>query len=275
MRFEVTPEEAQPPALAMIKYFKRQRMNIKVERPAWPDAPYRTTMVAEKGGRHVLVEAQGIPSYSHSLKELVAWLAVRRHYAEVYIVTADEGMLQASTLREMKQDGVGLYVVSGNGEIVEERRARNAALVVTPDPTLKYGRLRVPVQIAVQKFNETNRKDGLRDMCDIVEGLTEQVGCAACRKGWLKMPEANFQAKDWASKINELSRPEAYATSRVPLFNATFKNDLHSFRGARNLLDHPARSLREDKKRQRQFAERMMQGPRLVSELISLERKVK
>jgi len=273
MRFEVTPDEAQHPARAMIKHFKKQRMKVKVEKPAWLTAPYRTTLVAEKSGRHVLVEAQGALSYGRSLKDLASWLAVNRHYAELYIATTSESVLQAGVLQEMKTDGVGLIVVNDEGVITEHLRARNPALVVTPEPTLNFGPSKAEVQATIRKFNETDRKDGLRDMCEIVERLTEEVGVAACRKGWLKIPEADFKAKDWASQINELARKEAYNSSHGPFISASLKDDLHSFRGARNLIDHKARSRREDTRRQRQFAERMMQGPRLVAELVPLKRK--
>ena len=105
--------------------------------------------------------------------------------------------------------------------------------------------------------------------------LTEEVGLAACRKGWLKMPEPDFKAKDWAGQINELARKEAYNSPRSPLISANLKDDLHSFRNARNLVDHKVQSRREDTKRQKQFAERMMQGARLVAELVSIKRKIK
>lgn len=275
MRFEVTPAEAQLPAVAMIKHFKKHGMKVRVEKPAWPTAPYRTTLVAEKAGRHVLVEAQGTLNYGRSLKELVAWLATNRHHAELFIATTDEAILQAGVLQAMKLDGVGLFVVNDETVVTEQQRARNPALVITPDPTLKFGRLRAEVQAAVHKFNETDRKDGLRDTCEIVERLTEEVGVAACRKSWLKMPEAEFRAKDWASQINELARKEIYNSPHVPVISATLKDDMHSFRGARNLIDHKVRSRMEDTKRQRQFAERMMQGPRLVAELLSIKRKIK
>lgn len=275
MRFEVTPEEARAAAVVIHKHFKKQRMRVKVEKPAWPTAPYRTTLVAEKAGRHVLVEAQGTLSYGRSLKDLVVWLGANRHYAEVYVATTDEAVLQAGVLREMKADGVGLFVVSDGGVVTEQHRARNPALVVTPDPTLKFGPSKAEVQAAVRKFNETDRKDGLRDMCEVVERLTDEVGAAACRKGWLNIPEASFKAKDWASQINELARREAYNPPRGPVISQNLKDDMHSFRGARNLVDHKVRSRREDSKRQRQFAERMMQGPRLVAELVSIKRKIR
>ena len=84
-----------------------------------------------------------------------------------------------------------------------------------------------------------------------------------------------FRSKDWASQINELARGEAYNDSYLPIVKPTFKDDLHSFRGARNLVDHKVRSALEEKNRQKQFADRMMQGPRLVADLIALRRKIR
>jgi hypothetical protein len=130
------------------------------------------------------------------------------------------------------------------------------------------------VSAAIHKFNEIDRKDGLRDMCEIVERLTEELGVTACRKGHLKIPESPFRAKDWSDQINELANGNAYHPPHTPIIGTLLKNDMHSFRGARNLIDHKVRSLKEDMKRQKQFAERMMQGPRLAAELISLKRRI-
>ena len=275
MKFEVTPDEARRPAAAMIKYFKKQKMKLRVEKAAWPEAPYRTTLVAEKAGRHILVETQGTLSYSRSLKDLVVWVAANRWYAEIYVATTTEAVLQAGVLQEMKADGVGLFVVDEDGLVNEYERARNPALVINPDPTLRFGTIKGEVQAAVKKFNETDRKDGLRDMCELVERLTEEVGVAACRKGWLRTPESDFTSKDWSSQINELARKDAHHPNKGPVIGPALKDDMHSFRGARNLVDHKVRSRHEDAKRQKQFAERMMQGPRLVAELLSLKRKLK
>lgn len=275
MKFEVTPDEAQRPALAVIKHFRKQRMEVSIERAAWADAPYRTTVAGIRRGLHILVEVQGVLSYGRVLKELVAWLAVNRHYSQFYVATMSDAVLQAGVLEEMKNDGVGLLIVSEEGIVSEHQKARNPALVITPDPTLKYGGCKIEVNAAVHKFNETNRKDGLGDMCDLVERLTEQVGVAACKKGFLKIPEVQFREKDWASQINELARPEAYYSGHTPIVSAVLRDDLHSFRNARNLVKHPASTRREDAKREKQFAERMMQGPRLVAELVSLKRKIR
>ncbi|MGH7249966.1 MAG: hypothetical protein ACREGC_03245, partial [Minisyncoccia bacterium] len=111
--------------------------------------------------------------------------------------------------------------------------------------------------------------------CEVVERETEELALRAVRKGWLTMNEAAIKGKDWSSQIDTLASPNACTAGRAPIVSTTFKNDLHSFRGARNLVDHKVRGKRDDANRQKQFAERMMQGPRLVAELISLKRRVK
>src|SRR5437016_5059398 len=114
-------------------------MQVRIERAPWPDAPFRTTIVASKTGLSILVEAQGTLNYGRVLKDLVSWVSTRRHYAEVYIATPSDAVAQAGLLAEMKTDGVGLLVVDDNGSVSEQHRARNPALVITPEPTLKYG----------------------------------------------------------------------------------------------------------------------------------------
>jgi len=274
MKFEITPEEAQPLAVAIIKHYKQLKMKVRIEEAAIDDAPYRTTIVAEKAGRQILVEVQSVLGYGRSQKDLATWLAARRSYAEFYIGTGAEAVLTVGALHEMVTDGVGLLIID-NGAVSEYQRARNPALVVTPDPTLKLGALKAQVGAAVKKFNHDDRRDGLRDMCLIVEGLTTFVGVTACKRGRLKIPEAEFRKKDWSSQINELARPEAYNSPYKPIVRPALKDDLHSFRGARNLVDHPATSRSQSKLTQMQFAERMMQGPRLVAELLSLKRNIR
>jgi hypothetical protein len=275
MKFILTPEEAQGAALAVATYLRNLGMKIKCEVQAWPGAPYRTTLVATKSEFHLLIEAQGTLSYGKALKELTTWLAANRHYAEFYLTTTSEAVLQAGMLAEMKKGGVGLFVIDDHGQVSEPQRARNPALVVTPDPTLRFGECKQEIANAVKKFNDVDRKDGLRDMCETVERKTEELAIRAVRKGWLVLNEQAILDKDWSSQIDTLASKHAYNVGKDPIVTPTFKNDLHSFRGARNLVDHMVRGKRDDANRQKQFAERMMQGPRLVAELMSLQRKVR
>jgi hypothetical protein len=179
MQFELTPDEARPAARAIIKHLKKRKMKVLVERPAWEGAPYRTTVVAERAGLKILIEAQGVLAYGRSLQDFAAWLAANRRYAEFSIATTSEATIEVGVSHQMKKHGVGLLIVHEDGSVEEHHRPQNPALVVTPDPTLSLGTSKAEVIAAVRKFNETDRKDGLRDMCEIVERLTEELGVTA------------------------------------------------------------------------------------------------
>ncbi len=275
MKFVFTPDEAQIVASAVARHYRQRQMRVRIEVAAWPGAPYRTTLVAMKSGLRVLVEAQGTLSFTNPLKDFAAWLASQRFYAELYLATSTEAAAPVGQLEDLRKQGVGLLVVDDSGRVSITQRAMNPALIVTPDPTLQYGGRQQDVLAAVKKFNEVDRRDGLRDMCDIVEEETEKLAIRAARRRTVKMVETAVRKMDWSSQIDALASPNTYNAGHVPVVSPNFKNDLHSFRGARNLVDHPAGGRRADRARQRQYAERMMQGPRLVSELVALRRSIR
>jgi len=275
VEFVFTPGEAQIVALAVARHYRQRQMAVRTEVAAWPGAPYRTTLVAARSGLQVLVEAQGAPTFTNPLKDFATWLASQRFYAEFYLATAAEAVAPIRLLEDLREHGVGLLVVDDRGRVSVTQKAMNPALIVMPDPTLRYGERKQDVLAAVQKFNEVDRRDGLRDMCDIVEEETEKLAVRAARRGRLRMGEIAVRTMDWSDQINALASTNAYNTSHAPLVNLGFKNDLHSFRGARNLVDHPTGGRRADRARQRQYAERMVQGPRLVAELTSLRRSIR
>jgi hypothetical protein len=273
LEFVFTPEEAHAVAEAVSRWFRQRRFRYELEAQLSKDAPYRTTFVT-RTPLPKLVEAQGTFSYHRAIAGLAAWLMARRVYAELYIAVDAEATISGHALEQMKVDGVGLLLVIPDGTIVESHPARTPALHVTPDPTLRYGDCTAEVAAAITKFNTVNRKDGLRDMCELVERETAKLAAAAARKGMLKMNEAVVRGMDWSSQINTLASSNAVNPGSTPVLDEAMKNDFHSFRGARNLVDHPARTRRDDTRRLRQFTERMTQGPRLVAELVALRRRV-
>ncbi|HKW30816.1 MAG TPA: hypothetical protein VJT54_15900 [Verrucomicrobiae bacterium] len=274
MKFDFTPEEAQPVAVAVAKQLKRQGMEIRCEVEPFEGASYRPTLVAVKSGLTIIVEAQGNLDFHRTLAGFAAWLAAGRRYVRFYLATTEHCMMHGTTLAEIKGHGVGWLVVQDMGSVIESLPARNPALVVTPHPDLRCGDCQPEVRSALIKFNEINRKDGLRDMCEIVERETEDLAVIGARKILLKMDEAAVRNMDWSGQINVLASPHAYNAGHKPIVDDPLKQDLHSFRGARNLVDHPVRTRREDKRRELQFADRMMQGSRLVAELVRLKRKI-
>jgi hypothetical protein len=273
MKYELAPEEAQPVANVIATYWRRLRFNVRWGVPL-KNAPYCTTLLAEKRELQCLVEAQGSLGYGRSIQDLARWLAANNEYAELYLATTSESDMQAGLLTELKKDGVGIILVDDKKSVSIYQKAINHALVVTPEPTLRYGNYKQDVQNAVNKFNMVDRMDGLRDMCELVEELTEKLALKAVSRSYLNIDKPGIEKKDWSEQINLLASRDAYTSGHQPIVADTLKTDLHSFRGARNLFDHKVRTKREEYKRQRQFAERMMMGPRLVTELVSLIRKI-
>jgi len=274
-KYLVTPEEAQPLADAAAEWLETERRaTVVIERAIWDDAPFRTTLATTRPQPTVLVEAQGRFHYHTAVAGLAAWMMARRLYAELYIAVDADAEVPGHALEQMKKDGVGLLLRMPAGDIVVTQYAQNPALIVHPDPTLVFGECETDIKAAIRKFNHVDRKDGLRDMCEIVERETEKLAIAASRKNLVKQDETTLAGMDWSTQINTLASKNAAVSGAEPLLDENTKNDFHSFRGARNLVDHPAPSRRQDAKRARQFSERMTQGPRLVAELVSLRRRI-
>ncbi|HEX8495307.1 MAG TPA: hypothetical protein VF658_21020 [Pyrinomonadaceae bacterium] len=275
MKFNFTPDEAQIVAKAVARYLKRKRMSVSVEVAAWQDAPLRTTLVGKLAGLVTLIEVQGALNYNKPIKDLATWIAAKRYYAELSIAVPSEATTQAGVLDDLREDGIGLLIVEEEGPIKQLIKPKNPSLVIMPDPTLKFGKCKQEVLDAVTKFNDVDRKDGLRDMCELVERETEVLAVSSVRKGILVMSENDIKRQDWSTQIDTLASARAYSSGHQPIIETKLKADMHSFRGARNLVDHKVRTKRDDKRRQMQFAERMMQGPRLIAEIMTLQRRIK
>lgn len=237
MNFADIPEEALLVAQAVVKHLERQKWRIKVLQSPWKEARYRPSLLAEKSGLCLLVETQGTLDYHKTLRDYAAWLSANRHYAQLYLATNAEAPTQVGILAAMRRDGVGLWAVDEERKVSESLAARNPALVVTPDPNLKCGECQTEMRAALAKFNEVNRKDGLRDMCELVERETEALALIGVRKGFLKMNEAAIRGMDWSQQIDTLASINAHNPGKDIIVTTPFKNDLHSFRGARNLIE--------------------------------------
>lgn len=270
--FDFTPEDAQPIAIAVAKQLRRQRMNPQFEVAPFPGAPYRPTITASESGKKLLIEAQFTFDFHRELIDLATWMMTQRHYGELLIATTPAASITPGILNDLRELGVGVLLVAGD-KVEEFQAARNPALIVNPDPTLKFGPCKTEVETILRKFNYVNRKDGLRDMCEVVERETEVLLKVAIKKNLITIPLTSVAQKDWSEQIDTLGSAAA-SQAGAAVVEDKLKTDLHSFRGARNLLGHKITKKRDELKRQRQFAERMAQGPRLLAELLSLRRKI-
>jgi hypothetical protein len=274
MKFTLTPVESQNIARAAAKHFIKKGFSVKSEKPLSDAAPYRTTLLAEKGAYKILIEAQSNISYGERLIILAQYLFANRLNCGFYLATNYECLIPLKIIGLLKRDGVGLLGVHGKDHVEHMHEARNPALVITPDPTLTYGDKTSQVRKLIERFNQGERKDALRDMFELMEGFTEEVVLKAARKGYISKTRPEILALDWNNKIDIL-RAKSAKNGNEPLISNTLRNDLHSFRSGRNLLDHRAVGRHAEFQRECQFGDRMMTGARLVTELISAKNRLK
>jgi hypothetical protein len=276
MEFFSTPTGARATARVLAAHYTRLGMRVRAEKGYSDVAPYRTTLIATRGWQPtVLVEVLEQAVYPRQLRELARWLFANRYDIEMYVAFGPGSQGTAGTWSELRDDGVGILIIDEHHSVREEVKPRNPALVVNADPRLRLGGIANKVVLSVKKFNEIDRTDGFRDMVDLVEGQTKELAILACRRGWLQHNETSIRGMKWSVLINHLAAPESYVAGRTRLVEENFKLELLSFTGSRNLVDHPVRTRRELANRERQFHDRMVQGPRLLHELLVLCRKVR
>src|SRR5207249_2715347 len=83
---------------------------------------------------------------------------------------------------------------------------------------------------------------------ELVEAEVRKLAIKAAKNGWLDRSEAAIDSMDTSNRIDVLASQRAYTGGRERLLDDNLKNDLHSFRGARNLFDHPTRGRREEQR---------------------------
>jgi hypothetical protein len=276
MKIDFVAEEAKSLAVATMKHLKQRKLTAKFNEPLWKDASYITQISGVGGDCPKLFELQAGAQYIELFKNFVRYVASQRISCEIYLVTSSDAAITGADLKDLKADGVGLILVDGRLQVTIQHEARNPALTVNVDPTLKFSAKSVGKEVvaAIQKFNQVNRKDGLKDMCEIVERETLNLGLKAVQKNHLNITGQDFESKNFHGQIQTLGTNTSYHPGKPQIFDANASNDMQSFRGARNLLNHKAKNKAEELRRNRQMHDRMVMGARLVSELLDYQRKV-
>lgn len=282
MKYIYTPEEIRTIADALFRFMQNQGFKVCIEKPLRDDAPCATTLIATKGRLAILLEAQHRLICDHYIKDLSSWLHLCRINAELFLVAHRTVSFSGEFLKDLDQTGVGLILVEDSAKITIERFPKNPALIISPEPTLRFGPYEKKVNECVARFNSPCSflsmnnpcRDAARDMCEIVEGLTEELAIYAVKKKHITLTEKDIMEKDWSGQINTLGSQNVCSPGKNAILNDPLKTDLHSFRGIRNLLDHKTRTRTQEIDRQQQLAERMMMGPRLVDRLVKMKRRI-
>ncbi len=275
MQFQFTPYECQGIATIIVRHFRKGRHVVRIEESIDEDAPLRTTLIAQKGELKIFVETMDKPSLPNALAELARWLFLRREYCELYVAAHSDSEMMTGLLTEYRKNGIGLLVVDENERVHIHEKARNPNLVIGEDPNLKLGHYKKSVMEVIEMHNRGDSRDAVREICEIVEGLTWRVLTKAAKKGWVTLTIEQIERMDWSNRIDVLVSPNHYVSGRNPILSQPKAVDLHSFRGARNMFDHPVRNNTARLDRERQVVERLFMGRRLVHDLGAMYRSIR
>ncbi|MCH8314536.1 MAG: hypothetical protein IIA64_01055 [Planctomycetes bacterium] len=275
MDFQDTPLEARSIARQVARGLRKSGFGIAIEKAIANDAPLRTTLLAKKGTLHRLVEAQAQMRVDSVLIGLARWLGSRGQYAELFVASDSDAQLTGRTVRQCRDEGIGILTVHDDGRLDVVLPARNFALVVNLDPNLRLGNKRTAVDRAIGDFNSGERKSGVRDICEMVEKETDAIALKAVDKGWLVKHRDQVERMSWSRQIEMLASQSSYVVDKEPMLDPVLARDLQALRDARNLFDHKVRTAAKEKKRDLQAKEKMLQGPRLLSELLGIKRRIR
>lgn len=273
--FEFTPEEAQEVALGFKAASLRNRV-VKVENSPWDDAPYRPTFHYVSANEAVLFEVQGTFHLHDTLIGFARWIRSERKSARLYVVIDEEQHVRAGDLGKLKQLGIGL-LVGVNGAFSETSAASNPVFLVDFDESWRLRGLKSFVRQHFTRFNEGDKLGAFRDICERFEFLIFDLLKKASSCGYFNptLTAAQIEAMDLNAAICKLGSPNNLARGHNAIVSPIQLTDLHSFRGARNLADHPVRNAREAIQREQQLKERMLAAARLFVLLGDLKASVR
>jgi len=243
IEFLLTPEEAQSAAIAVINHLRSKKYKVEIEVAVAEDVRFRPTISATNKDMRIIVEALGDPQYDQDLKDMVRWAAVNRMNGEIYISTGPDVDFKPGFLAAIKKDGIGLLLVNEQGQVNYYHKAKNPALTIPFNSALSLGGCKSEVEADIHKFNEGERGPALHHICEIVERETDKLARKAARKQWLNVDEKTVTKMQFANQIDVLASNKSYKGNRVSPLSEALKNDLNSFRGVRNLINHKVRAL--------------------------------
>ncbi|MBI2859036.1 MAG: hypothetical protein HYX90_08155 [Chloroflexi bacterium] len=191
------------------------------------------------------------------------------------MATNEDSHLTLRELDEIRRDGVGVLRVGElETTVVVHEQPLNPAHTVTIHPDVRLGPYTEAVRAAVEKFNRQSQKNGLQDMCEIVERVTLSLLLKAVKKGYVNVTVTQATKMDWENRINALASPNRYQAGKTVLLDNDMKTDHLAFKNTRNLVDH-ARGRRENNQLTQQLVERMLMGQRLLGQLVTISRRIR
>jgi hypothetical protein len=272
VKFEYLSRDLWPTAVALARHFTGRRYTVYAERQIGEAYGFRPTLTCKRSWDLIAVEVSSSPTIEGAIGDFIRTALAIRQELTIYIALprdrdGEEILLPVSFLDGLRKFGVGLLLVSN--DVVEEReKGARCSLRYSVPPGRSLGRYKEQVLEAVKKFNRGDNIDGIRDLTEIVEGGLGELALKASTKRLIIPTPEEIGEMDFEGRINVLGAPEWRNQPQRRFLDENLKNDLRSFRGARNLGHHP-RTKKQQKSLENQLMERTQASIRLLREILT------
>lgn len=274
MKFEILNKELWPIAKSITDFYRKRGITkFKIEKSLNDTYRFRPTIFFKKRNGLIVIEVTNKPVFQEYFEGFVKDCLVTRENFEIYMafpsmIENEEVSFTPCFLSQVKKYGVGIILVDNNNTIIHTKAVK-CFLRITPNELVAviYNKSRI-LQI-VDKFNVGQHIDAIRDITELVEKVVLVLALKAAQKRKIIPCVKEIETKfDFEGLINLMSAPnwkdnKGQIKPQKRYFDENLKNDLKSYKGARNLSHHP-RNSREEKILEQQLLERMRMGIRLV-----------
>jgi hypothetical protein len=272
VKFDYLTQGLWPTAKTIVRYFKKRRYAVEIEALLDASYGYRPTLIFRRKWESTVIEVRSSPSIDGPLNEFVQAALAQRAEVTIYVAlprerNGEEILLPVSFLDSLRKAGVGLLLVE-DGKIVEQEKPAKCSLRFSIPTGRSLSKHKEKVTEAVRKFNRGEPVDGLRDLTEIVENSVDDLARRAATRRFLIPTLPEVETMDLEGKINLLGAPQWHGQNQHRFLEEQLKDDLKSFKGARNLGHHP-RSKKKQLELETQLLERTQASIRLLREILT------
>lgn len=278
-RESMIPSPLGSAAKALKKHFTKKGYSISDGVSIDQSNRYRVHFVFKKGYETIAVEVRhkcDIQSpFLHFVQSCQAnRIAVKIFFAVPETVEGEETTISHAQMSALRSAGIGLLVVTDH-DIREEIGTVPCNRRVALDPGGSLGKHAKKTDEIMKDYNLGKCLDAIRDLGEEVEDATTILCAKAARKGKLSITQAEVSSPDftWENKINVLSTDKYKNVSQTRYLDASTSLDLKSFKDTRNMSDH-RKTAKEKRKLEAQYPDKILQGVRLLRELVRLTKSV-
>lgn len=277
----VLPAKLWKTAETLISHYRNKGYTVNQLSSIDDDYRYRVHLICKKRYDTFAIEIREKCNVEKPFENFVIGcqakrVSVRVFFAVPEVIDESETLVSHSQRNMLKKLGIGLITIGANG-VNEDIGTISCYRRFALEPGSSLGKYSAKVDEIIADYNLGNCLDAVRDLCEEVEDATISLALKAAKKGKIAatVDEINNHEFDWAGLINGLSIRVWRNHPQTQIINdRRLKNSLDNFRDKRNLSDH-RKTPKQLRELEQQYPEAMLQGIRLLRELVRINNQLR